>query len=103
MTTRRSALAAMIVTCGAWAPSGAAAQSIPRIAGAGRELRKGLNGNELYALEPAALAATVEGCKALGARWVRFDFDWSVMLRHDGTYKPAALKCADFANDGVSR
>lgn len=79
MTNRRSALAAMIMTCGAWAPAGAAAQSTPRIAGAGQALRKGLNGNALFALEPAALSATVEGYKALGVRWVRFDFDWSVI------------------------
>ncbi|RYF44656.1 MAG: hypothetical protein EOO27_42915 [Comamonadaceae bacterium] len=81
MTTRRNALAAMIATCGAWAPAGSIAQSTRSIDGAGRALRKGLNGNALFSLEPAVLSATVEGYKALGVRWVRFDFDWSVIQR----------------------
>lgn len=40
---------------------------------------KGINGGELYRLSPAELTATVNGYKTLGVKWVRFDFDWSVM------------------------
>lgn len=40
---------------------------------------KGINGNELYRLTPAELTARVDGYKTLGVKWVRFDFDWSVM------------------------
>jgi hypothetical protein len=41
--------------------------------------QKGVNGNELYALSDADLAATIAGYKQLGVQWVRFDFDWSVI------------------------
>lgn len=40
---------------------------------------KGVNGNELYALSDEALAATIAGYRRLGVKWVRFDFDWSVI------------------------
>lgn len=62
MTTRRSALAAVIVTCGAWAR--ATAQRILRIAGAG----------------------------ALGVRWVRLDSNWSDPARGTRSIRCRALR-----------
>ncbi len=56
----------------------AAAGPEPRGAAAVAD-RKGLNGNELHALAPERLRATVDRCMALGVQWVRFDFDWSVI------------------------
>jgi len=40
---------------------------------------KGINGNELYTQSDEALAATIAGYQRLGVKWVRFDFDWSVI------------------------
>ena len=51
---------------------------------------KGINGNELYRLNAADLASTIEGYRTLGVRWVRFDFDWSVIQPTPGNYNFAA-------------
>jgi hypothetical protein len=48
-------------------------------AGVAARAEKGINGNELYALSPDQLAATVRTYQQLGVQWVRFDFDWSVI------------------------
>ncbi len=47
---------------------------------------KGLNANELYWLNLTDLNKRVADYKALGVRWVRFDFDWSVIQPAPGTY-----------------
>jgi hypothetical protein len=57
-------------------PIVACARSAPA-ARLGVENVKGINGNELNKLSPDALARTIAGYRALGVRWVRFDFDWS--------------------------
>jgi len=48
--------------------------------------QKGINGNELFRLSPAELTSTIDGYKTLGVKWVRFDFDWSVMQPTPTTY-----------------
>ncbi|MGJ7917770.1 cellulase family glycosylhydrolase [Massilia sp. LXY-6] len=48
--------------------------------------QKGINGNELFRLSPAELSTTIEAYKTLGVKWVRFDFDWSVMQPAPTTY-----------------
>jgi hypothetical protein len=48
--------------------------------------QKGINGNELYLQSEAELADTVAGYQRLGVKWVRFDFDWSVMEPRPGKY-----------------
>jgi hypothetical protein len=48
-------------------------------AAAAAVLHKGINGNELHALSDVELQTAVAHYKALGVRWVRFDFDWSVI------------------------
>jgi hypothetical protein len=40
---------------------------------------KGMNVNEVYEQSGAALAATIARYQALGIKWVRFDFDWSII------------------------
>jgi hypothetical protein len=47
---------------------------------------KGINGNNLFQLSQTELTATINGYKLLGVRWVRFDFDWSVMQPTPTTY-----------------
>jgi hypothetical protein len=73
--TAISAITAISATGAGWWPRRAEAQ------GAHRAQRKGLNGNELFTLEPSVLAETVEAYRALGVRWVRFDFNWSAIAR----------------------
>ncbi|MCS0627738.1 cellulase family glycosylhydrolase [Telluria mixta] len=51
--------------------------------------QKGINGNELFRLSPAELTSTIDGYKNLGVKWVRFDFDWSVMQPTPTTYNLA--------------
>ncbi|HYF59242.1 MAG TPA: cellulase family glycosylhydrolase [Burkholderiaceae bacterium] len=51
--------------------------------GAGPAGLKGINGNELHALDDATLHDTIAAYRALGVRWVRFDFDWSA-IQPDG-------------------
>jgi hypothetical protein len=41
--------------------------------------RKGINGNELYGLSGEGLSSTIARYQTLGVKWVRFDFDWSVI------------------------
>lgn len=43
------------------------------------QAQKAINGNELYAQSEPELAATIAGYQRLGVKWVRFDFDWSVI------------------------
>jgi len=50
---------------------------------------KGINGNELFRLSPTELTATINSYKTLGVKWVRFDFDWSVMQPTPTTYNLA--------------
>jgi len=49
--------------------------------------QKGVNGNELYALSDADLTATIAGYRQLGVKWVRFDFDWSVIEPSPKSYR----------------
>lgn len=55
---------------------------------------KGINVNELYRLPPAEIATRVEGYRALGVKWVRFDFDWSVIQPTPTTYNTAGYDAA---------
>jgi GH35 family endo-1,4-beta-xylanase len=48
--------------------------------------QKGINGNELYTLTAQELAATIADYRQLGVKWVRFDFDWSVIEPVSGQY-----------------
>jgi GH35 family endo-1,4-beta-xylanase len=48
--------------------------------------QKGINGNELYTLTEQELAATIADYRQLGVKWVRFDFDWSVIEPAPGQY-----------------
>ena len=48
--------------------------------------QKGINGNELYSLTAEELAAAVADYRQLGVKWVRFDFDWSVIEPAPGRY-----------------
>lgn len=48
--------------------------------------QKGINGNELYTLTAEQLAAAVADYRQLGVKWVRFDFDWSVIEPARGQY-----------------
>ncbi|MGJ7917779.1 cellulase family glycosylhydrolase [Massilia sp. LXY-6] len=48
--------------------------------------QKGINGNELYTLTGQELAATIADYRQLGVKWVRFDFDWSVIEPTPGHY-----------------
>ncbi|MGJ7917213.1 cellulase family glycosylhydrolase [Massilia sp. LXY-6] len=48
--------------------------------------QKGINGNELYELTESDLTATIADYKRLGVKWVRFDFDWSVIEPARGHY-----------------
>src|SRR4051812_19396810 len=63
-----------MTVCAMSSPAGAAVPDIKR-----PPRRKGINGNELYAREPATLAQIVGTYRSLGVQWVRFDFDWSVI------------------------
>lgn len=50
---------------------------------------KGINGNELFRLQSADLEIRVQKFKELGVKWVRFDFDWSVIQPTSSTYNIA--------------
>lgn len=44
---------------------------------------KGLNDNEIYQVDAQELAKRVAAYQKLGVKWLRFDFDWSVIQPND--------------------
>lgn len=71
-SARCLAFMAILMTCHAAEASGAVLQG-----------QKSLNANNIYALDAQELAARIAAYDKLGVKWVRFDFDWSVIQPND--------------------
>lgn len=55
----------------------------PAEAGSALQGQKGINANDIYNLDSQELSDRVIAYKQLGVKWVRFDFDWSVIQPND--------------------